>query len=761
LDPSNADIFVQGFVGPNLTDSFDVIVDEHGGGRWHLQFWGPIGTTVAAGNTYPLGSRGATNAAIYLSGDHHCPIAQAGSVTFHGLTLDSQQRVTSLAMSLTADCEGNGVNDLSIEVRRNTSVGVAVTTPSPAGLDFGSQPVGELGPERTVTFTARGANDSVLGAASIPDGGSIFSISSDTCSNATLPYGQSCTIGIRAAAVSPHMQSGRLKLPINTGFGTTYVDLSLQGTDPRKLLVSPASLDFGTVVAGETSTARQVTVSATGTAPVTVGTATLGGQAASFVITSNACAGVTLAIGQSCIIGVAARPITTGWQGATLSIPSNNLTSPATVSMSVNGAASNSGTYYPLMPSRILDTRSGNGAPTGPAGQGATLHLQVAGRGGVPASGVSAVVLNVTVVTPSSSGHITVFPSGVARPTASSLNFTPGWVGANSVTVALGTNGQIDLYNSAGNTHLVADVVGFYALDNRVIPAHGAGGEFQPTLPERLFDSRFDFGEKLPAEHFVTIPVSYGEPWDFHIRALAVNVTAVDSAWAGYLTAFDGSGEIPVASTLNITPGAVVPNFAVVPTSLCLDCGPTAVPMIGIYTSTDVHVIVDVVGFYDDGVFAGGGDAGLRFTPQNPRRIVDSRVGQGMPGALSPGATASITPPADALPAATGGLAVNVTAVAPTADTFITVWPKGLARPPVSTLNPSRGQIVPNAAVALLGESNQFNLYNNAGSVHMVVDMVGAFYAQPGGAGPSLAFKQADARQELHATALGPQLQHR
>ncbi|HEV2068361.1 MAG TPA: S8 family serine peptidase, partial [Acidimicrobiales bacterium] len=51
------------------------------------------------------------------------------------------------------------------------------------------------------------------------------------------------------------------------------------------------------------------------------------------------------------------------------------------------------GGYHALEPSRILDTRSGNGAPAAKVGPGARVDLQVTGRGGVPATGVTAVVM--------------------------------------------------------------------------------------------------------------------------------------------------------------------------------------------------------------------------------------------------------------------------------------------------------------------------------------------------------------------------------
>src|SRR5262245_60221947 len=65
-----------------------------------------------------------------------------------------------------------------------------------------------------------------------------------------------------------------------------------------------------------------------------------------------------------------------------------------------------SGEYTPVTPARILDTRSGEGRGglAGPLGPGVSLTVPVAGRGGVPASGVSAVVLNATVVTPTAYG---------------------------------------------------------------------------------------------------------------------------------------------------------------------------------------------------------------------------------------------------------------------------------------------------------------------------------------------------------------------
>src|SRR5207245_8654154 len=91
-----------------------------------------------------------------------------------------------------------------------------------------------------------------------------------------------------------------------------------------------------------------------------------------------------------------------------------------------------------------------------------TISGPIAGAPGVPSNGVAAVVLNVTVtrtvVAPSS---LTVYPAGSTRPLTSNLNFVPGQTVANGVVVKLGTSGQVNFYDAAGHTDIVADVSGW------------------------------------------------------------------------------------------------------------------------------------------------------------------------------------------------------------------------------------------------------------------------------------------------------------
>src|SRR5262249_33629943 len=97
------------------------------------------------------------------------------------------------------------------------------------------------------------------------------------------------------------------------------------------------------------------------------------------------------------------------------------------------------GEFTPLAPVRILDTRSGLGGHPGPLVDDEVYSVQITGHGGVPASQVSAVSLNVTVTEPTAPGYLTLWPTGAGRPLISNLNFVPGETIPNAVIVGVGT----------------------------------------------------------------------------------------------------------------------------------------------------------------------------------------------------------------------------------------------------------------------------------------------------------------------------------
>jgi hypothetical protein len=123
-----------------------------------------------------------------------------------------------------------------------------------------------------------------------------------------------------------------------------------------------------------------------------------------------------------------------------------------------DGTSATGATYHPVTPARILDTRNG----AGPLGASAVLDVQVAGQGGVPASGVSAVVTNVVVTGPTAASFLTVFPTGESLPLASNLNFRSSQTVPNLVVAKQGAGGRLSIYNAAGTAHVIADVAGWF-----------------------------------------------------------------------------------------------------------------------------------------------------------------------------------------------------------------------------------------------------------------------------------------------------------
>ncbi|MGW7427279.1 PKD domain-containing protein [Streptomyces sp. NPDC054813] len=130
------------------------------------------------------------------------------------------------------------------------------------------------------------------------------------------------------------------------------------------------------------------------------------------------------------------------------------------------GTTAGGSEFLPATPARILNTRTGTGTGTGKAARiaaHATLKLKVTGAHGVPATGVTAVDLNLTVPSPSGSGYLVAYPDGTSRPGVYSLNFTKGHTAANHALVKVGTDGEIDLYNAGtGPVDVYADLLGDY-----------------------------------------------------------------------------------------------------------------------------------------------------------------------------------------------------------------------------------------------------------------------------------------------------------
>lgn len=141
------------------------------------------------------------------------------------------------------------------------------------------------------------------------------------------------------------------------------------------------------------------------------------------------------------------------------------------------GSLSSDLVFTPVTPCRIMDTRNAGSisgilvAGTTRTFNGNSSVSNYTNQGGLLATcglpfvtDVAAIVLNFTVVTPAAAGYITVFPGDAAQPLAATVNFTVGSVVGNNATLKISqadANGQFKIYSTT-NTHVVADVVGYY-----------------------------------------------------------------------------------------------------------------------------------------------------------------------------------------------------------------------------------------------------------------------------------------------------------
>jgi hypothetical protein len=146
---------------------------------------------------------------------------------------------------------------------------------------------------------------------------------------------------------------------------------------------------------------------------------------------------------------------------------------------SPSGAAA----FVPITPCRLFDTRPAPhtvGTRTAPLGPDEIYDISARGQQGncnLPNSTLG-VVLNVTAVDATQATFLTLFPTGVDRPTASHLNPAPGAPPApNAVTVDLSTAGSFSVFNRFGSVHVLADVVGYYTDhhhdDRYYVPSSG------------------------------------------------------------------------------------------------------------------------------------------------------------------------------------------------------------------------------------------------------------------------------------------------
>ncbi|NNN21455.1 MAG: hypothetical protein HKL80_05565 [Acidimicrobiales bacterium] len=403
--------------------------------------------------------------------------------------------------------------------------------------------------------------------------------------------------------------------------------------------------------------------------------------------------------------------------------------------------------FQSISPTRICDTRLGapfpanpcnsNGTQAGTLNAGSTIDLQIAGVAGVPSTGATAVVLNVTVTDTTASSFLTVYPSQSTLPLASNLNWIAGQTIANSVTVALGPDGSINLTNAFGSTDVVVDIQGYYGPNSAPSPQ----GQFHSVTPARICDTRSTMSSNqcnsngngtLGPNGTLSVAVAgYGGVSSTGAQDVVLNVTVANTTASSYLTVYPAGSTMPLVSNLNWSAGDTIANQVIVPLSSTGD--------INIYNfKGNADVIVDVSGWFSNST-ATGTPGGL-FMPYSPERICDTRINYSPNQCNDYGTQDLAITPGNTLNVQVVGagqiygfslisVVANVTATNTSAAGFLSQYPIGTTDPGTSCLNWSPGQTIPNSITASInrGTIEGISFQSPVSSTDLVVDISGVY----------------------------------
>jgi len=357
-----------------------------------------------------------------------------------------------------------------------------------------------------------------------------------------------------------------------------------------------------------------------------------------------------------------------------------------------------------VTPGRLVDTRD----TPGPVAAGSTTPVQVAGQGGVPATGAEVAFLNVTATETVAPGFLTVYPSGQPQPNASNVNTTRvGQTIAGMAMAPLGPDGAVNVFNYSG-TEFALDIAAWFPQGSAVQPL---------ANPTRVLDTRPGSqigysGPKPGAGSIVPVQIGGNAGVPVDAAAAIMTITPTEADGPGFVTAFPAGQAVPLASNVNVEfAGQSIANLAVVPLG--------ANGVINLYNYGGSHLVADVAGY----IVA---DAG--FTSVPPARVLDTRPGSeiGYSGSKPvAGDTVSFqvvgqkgVPGTDVQ-----SVILNVTATEATDAGFVTAYPGG-ELPTASNLNLERpGQTIANLVIVPVASDGTVSLYTQSGT-HLAADVL-------------------------------------
>ena len=492
-------------------------------------------------------------------------------------------------------------------------------------------------------------------------------------------------------------------------------------------------------------------ITSTGTLPSGIiltdlgnGTATLAGTPAlasggqSFPITLSATNVGGAAIPQNFMLVVDRKPEFTSANSAAAVA-----TAPFLFTITAAGTPAPAITMSGGLPSGVTFNALGNGtaslsgtAPMSVVGHSYPIALTATSSAGVANQNFTLTVTRVPQFTS---------PASTVATTGSPFTFAVGAVGApmpaitmsgtlpSGVTFTDHGNGSATLSGTPGKASaghsfpLSLTATNTYGSTVQTFMVHvEAATSLMSVTPARLADTRPGFatvddafagGGIRPAGSTLEVIVAGrgGVPSD--ASAVVLNVTVAEPVGSGFVTVYPCGSDQPLASNLNFTAGAVVPNAVIA--ELGID------GKVCLFVSNATQLVVDVNGYFP---------STSTFSSMNPARTLDTRPGhttvdgqQQGEGMRPPGTVTvlNVTGRA-AVPADAAAVVLNVTVTEAAGPGHVTVYPCGASIPTASNINFTRGSTVANLVLAKIGAGGNVCIYNYE-SVQLVVDVNGYF----------------------------------
>jgi hypothetical protein len=396
---------------------------------------------------------------------------------------------------------------------------------------------------------------------------------------------------------------------------------------------------------------------------------------------------------------------------------------------------SKSGSYYPIAPTRFVDTRYADPGPKGPLTSRGCYTFQIGGKQigsstPVPASAI-AVTANVTVTSQTALGWLYLGLPTYAAPTASTINFPKGDNRANGVTVPLSSAGTVGAwYGAAAGTevNVIIDVTGYF------LPGTGGAG-YVAFGPTRILDTRpapdhYDpiglAGSLTSGKHrLIQVAGVQGLPAT-GIVAVTGNLTVIAPSVKGWVSLGPDPTDSPGSSTINFARGDIRANNVVVPVNADGTLSAFYSASGGVTTAT-VNLVLDISGYFT-------ATGGALYNTLEPTRILDSRTDTGLNGPLATRVAqtlqvvGSVVP--SGVPSGSAAITANLTVTEQSGAGFAAVGPTIDATTTFSNLNFPRGDDRANGVtVPLASDGSLMFIYVGPTGTHaqLLLDVTGYY----------------------------------